>query len=157
MPSPSIPLAVFVAAAALVSTSPPLPDVCRFDNAYGAGPPPYYVNYKLQSTGSTPPVIDGSLDDAAWNDVAFTVSNPDICGTAAYCSTAGNCAKGQKPEGCATPRFTTRQKMRWDDEFLYVGAELEEPQVHHHSPTQTHTQGCGVPQGAAGCGGCGSE
>lgn len=27
------------------------------------------------------------------------------------------------------PYFTTRMKMRWDDEFLYVGAELQETQL----------------------------
>ena len=29
----------------------------------------------------------------------------------------------------ATPRFGTRMKMCWDEEYLYVGAELEEPHV----------------------------
>eukprot|EP01136_Pigoraptor_vietnamica_P042736 Opistho-1_new@17256 len=28
-----------------------------------------------------------------------------------------------------SPRFATRAKLRWDDEFLYVAAEMEEPQV----------------------------
>ena len=72
-------------------------DFCKFDNIFGAGNPPYYVNYKT----ATPPVIDGSLDDPAWKEVEFTVSNPDICGYDGDgpCSTAGNCAKG-----CAKPR-----------------------------------------------------
>ena len=30
----------------------------------------------------------------AWQAVAWTASNPDICGTAEHCSTLGNCAKG---------------------------------------------------------------
>lgn len=28
-----------------------------------------------------------------------------------------------------TPRFFTRSKMRWDDNFLYVGGYLHEPNV----------------------------
>src|ERR1041384_4960884 len=28
-----------------------------------------------------------------------------------------------------TPRFRTRAKMLWDDQFFYIGAELQEPDV----------------------------
>jgi len=105
------------------SSAAPESDICAFDNIYGAGSPPYYVNYKLQPGEEIK--IDGSIDDPAWRDVAFTQSNPDICGYAdGHCSRTGNCAKG-----CTRPRFSTRQKMRWDDEYLYIAAELEEPQV----------------------------
>lgn len=111
---------------------------CEFENIFGAGPPPYYVAYK-NSAGSKIK-IDGSLDDPAWLEVPFTRSNPDICGTAESCPTEGArsskypcggncCLESLKPGICDKPRFTTRQKIRWDDEFLYVGAELEEPQV----------------------------
>jgi hypothetical protein len=29
-----------------------------------------------------------------------------------------------------TPKFRTRAKMLWDDQYLYIAAELEEPNVH---------------------------
>lgn len=57
-------------------------------------------------------VIDGRLDDAAWNDAPWTDRFVDIEGDA-------------KPR----PRFQTRAKLLWDDEYLYVAALLEEPHV----------------------------
>ena len=114
-------LATKLSTAASASASAPF---CAFADIFGAGAPPYYVTYKT----SAPPAIDGSLDDPAWLEVPWTQSNPDICGYAdpadGPCSTAGNCAKG-----CAAPRFRTRQKLRYDDRFLYVAAELTERQV----------------------------
>jgi len=59
-----------------------------------------------------PIVIDGKLDDAAWADAPWTEDFSDIQGDA-------------KPK----PRFRTRAKMLWDDEYLYLAAELEEPHV----------------------------
>ncbi len=56
--------------------------------------------------------IDGSLSDPGWSDLAWTEDFVDITGA---------------PE--LRPRFRTRLKMAWDDGFLYVGAELEEPHV----------------------------
>jgi hypothetical protein len=56
--------------------------------------------------------IDGRLDDAAWSRAAWTTWFVDIEGD-------------KKP----TPRFRTRAKMLWDDEYFYVAAELEEPDV----------------------------
>jgi hypothetical protein len=56
--------------------------------------------------------IDGKLDDAAWQRAAWTDGFIDILGEAA-----------------AKPRFRTRAKMLWDDEYFYVAAELEEPDV----------------------------
>ena len=49
------------------------------DDASGAGelPPPAIT-------------IDGSLDDVAWQEVAFTRSNPDICGDETFCPTTGD-------------------------------------------------------------------
>ncbi len=60
----------------------------------------------------TPVKIDGKLDDPAWQKAAWTDWFVDIQGDA-------------KPK----PRFRTRAKMLWDDEFLYIAAELEEPDV----------------------------
>lgn len=56
--------------------------------------------------------IDGRLDDAAWSRAPWTSDFVDIEGET-------------KPK----PRFRTRAKMMWDDRYLYIGAELEEPHV----------------------------
>jgi Carbohydrate family 9 binding domain-like len=56
--------------------------------------------------------IDGRLDDAAWSRAPWTSDFVDIEGDA-------------KPK----PRFRTRAKMMWDDRYLYIGAELDEPHV----------------------------
>jgi Carbohydrate family 9 binding domain-like len=60
----------------------------------------------------TPIRIDGKLDDPAWKKAKWTSDFVDIEGPA-------------KP----TPRFRTRAKMLWDDNYLYIAAELEEPNV----------------------------
>ena len=57
--------------------------------------------------------IDGKLDDAAWALAPWTSSFVDIQGAS-------------QP----TPRFRTRAKLLWDDHYLYIAAELEEPNVH---------------------------
>jgi hypothetical protein len=59
-----------------------------------------------------PLAIDGKLDEPAWKDAQWTSDFVDIEGAA-------------KP----SPRFRTRAKMLWDDKFLYLAAELEEPHV----------------------------
>lgn len=56
--------------------------------------------------------IDGRLDDAAWTGAAWTDAFVDIEGD-------------HKP----APRFETRAKMLWDDEYLYIGARLQEPHI----------------------------
>jgi len=56
--------------------------------------------------------IDGKLDDAAWKRARWTDWFVDIRGA-----------------GWPKPRFRTRAKMLWDDDYLYVGAQLEEPDV----------------------------
>ena len=61
--------------------------------------------YECQRATSTLK-IDGRLDDAAWKKAAWTDAFVDI-------------ANDKKP------RFRTRVKMLWDDEYLYIGAELE--------------------------------
>ena len=57
-------------------------------------------------------VIDGSLSDPGWSGVEWSDDFVDITG-----------------DPKRAPRFRTRVKMAWDDEFLYVGADLEEPHV----------------------------
>src|SRR6516162_1232644 len=61
---------------------------------------------------ASPVRIDGRLDDAAWRNAPWTGVFVDIEGAS-------------KPR----PRYRTRVKMLWDDEYFYVGAELEEPHV----------------------------
>ena len=56
--------------------------------------------------------IDGKLDEPSWQRAAWTAAFVDIEGE-------------RKP----LPRLQTRAKMLWDDEYLYLAADLEEPHV----------------------------
>ena len=56
--------------------------------------------------------IDGRLDDPAWSHASWTGYFTDIEGPT-------------RP----SPRFKTRVKMLWDDQYWYVAAEIEEPQL----------------------------
>ena len=69
------------------------------------------LSYDCQRT-ATPIKIDGRLDDAAWQRASWTSDFVDIQGA-----------------GHPTPRFRTRVKMLYDDKYLYIAAELEEPDV----------------------------
>ncbi len=70
--------------------------------------PPHYICYRTPS----PLVIDGRLDEPTWNRAAWTSDFVDIEGSL-------------KPK----PRFRTRAKLLWDAAYLYIGAELDEPDV----------------------------
>lgn len=87
-------LAVFIAFAAPAQSTQPTP-----------------LSYDCHRT-PVPIVIDGKLDDPAWQQAPWTSDFVDIEGAA-------------KP----TPRFRTRVKMLWDDKYLYIAAELQEPNV----------------------------
>jgi hypothetical protein len=56
--------------------------------------------------------IDGKLDEPAWRAAAWSDEFVDIEGDV-------------RPR----PRFVTRMKMLWDDEFLYIAADLLEPDI----------------------------
>jgi len=56
--------------------------------------------------------IDGRLDEPSWQDADWSEVFGDIEGPA-------------KP----APRYRTRAQMLWDDQYLYIGAYLEEPDV----------------------------
>lgn len=56
--------------------------------------------------------IDGDLSKQAWREAAWTADFVDIEGDA-------------RPK----PRLRTRAKMMWDDECLYIGAEMDEPDL----------------------------
>ncbi len=72
---------------------------------------PAPLSYQCLKTAG-PIRIDGKLDDAAWRAAPWTSDFVDI-------------------EGDSKPRpwFRTRVKMLWDDQYLYIAAELEEPEV----------------------------
>lgn len=56
--------------------------------------------------------IDGKLDEPSWERAPWTDYFVDIEGDL-------------KPR----PRFKTRAKMLWDDEYFYVAADMEEPHL----------------------------
>lgn len=70
--------------------------------------PSTYVIYRT----SGPIEVDGRLSEPDWAAVPWTEDFVDING-----------------RDHPAPRFRTRAKMLWDDEALYVAAELEEPHV----------------------------
>ncbi len=70
--------------------------------------PKKYICYKAES----PILIDGKLDESSWAKAEWTDDFVDIEGPV-------------KP----APRFRTRAKMLWDENYLYVAAELEEPDI----------------------------
>ncbi|MGB2713857.1 MAG: carbohydrate-binding family 9-like protein [Vicinamibacterales bacterium] len=58
----------------------------------------------------SPLQIDGKLSEPSWMNASWSDSFVDI-------------------DGVRRPPLTTRVKMLWDDEYFYVGAELEEPDI----------------------------
>lgn len=62
---------------------------------------------------ATPVKIDGHLNKMAWAAVPWTTNFVDIKGSS-------------QPK----PKYRTRAKFLWDDHYLYIAAELEEPNVH---------------------------
>ena len=70
--------------------------------------PRHYVAYRT----AQPLAIDGRLDEPAWRSGSASAPFVDISANPAL-----------------APRHQTRMKICWDDEYLYVGAELDEPHV----------------------------
>lgn len=64
----------------------------------------------LRTSGSL--TIDGALDEPSWQQAPWTQAFVDIEGDV-------------RPK----PRFETRAKMLWDDQYFYVAAYLQEPDV----------------------------
>lgn len=71
-------------------------------------PPPSYVCYRA----AAPVRMDGNISDEAWAGAPWSERFIDIEGSS-------------RPK----PRFLTRFKMLWDDTFLYIGADMEEPDL----------------------------
>jgi len=70
--------------------------------------PRHYVCYKAAS----PITVDGLINEADWHNVPWSEYFGDIEGSL-------------KPQ----PLYKTRMKMLWDDKYLYIAAELEDPHV----------------------------
>lgn len=70
--------------------------------------PKHYVCYKTPE----PITIDGKITEGSWEKAPWTDYFVDIEGEL-------------KPK----PRLNTRARMLWDDEYLYISAELEEPEI----------------------------
>ena len=70
--------------------------------------PRKYVAYRTPARMN----LDGRLDEAAWTAAPWTDLFVDIVGD-------------RRPR----PRFRTRAKMVWDDEYFYFAAEMEEPDL----------------------------
>jgi hypothetical protein len=67
--------------------------------------------YHCKFTASKPP-LDGKVTGTVWDQAEWTNEFIDIRGT-------------RYPK----PRFSTKVKMLWDNEYLYIGAWMEEPHV----------------------------
>ncbi len=77
----------------------------------GVAPAPAPRSYDARRAAS-PPAIDGTLDDAAWQSAPWTEPFIDIRG-----------------EDWPAPDWSTRAKIIWDDDHLYIAARLEEPHL----------------------------
>jgi hypothetical protein len=99
--APLVPLAILAAVAASPRPAAEGPAVAVVH-------PRGYVCHRA----SGPVTIDGRLDEPAWAAAPWSEDFVDIEG-----------------ERRPPPRFRTRVKMLWDDQCLYIGAELEEPHV----------------------------
>lgn len=60
----------------------------------------------------TPLLIDGNLSEKAWTDIVWSDDFIDIEGE-------------QKP----APAYRTRLKMLWDEKYLYIATQMEEPHI----------------------------
>jgi poly(3-hydroxybutyrate) depolymerase len=82
-----------------------------FVAATGPSTPPDPKGYVCHRAEG-PVVIDGKLDESAWAAAPWSDPFVDIEGD-------------KKPK----PRWRTRMKMLWDERFLYIAAEMDEPQL----------------------------
>ena len=69
----------------------------------------YPKNYIITKVAKAP-TIDGLADESQWEQAHFSTSFTDI-------------------EGQKIPKFNTKMKMLWDDNYLYIFTEMEEPHV----------------------------
>ena len=85
--------------------------------------PPHYVALKLAPGEAL--AIDGRLNDSAWAAVPWISDEPGGAGGFVDITAHADAFLNAVPA-----LMQTRVKVRWDDDFFYVGAELEEPFVY---------------------------
>ena len=95
-------------AAGVICTLAAVASVCSALTCQSQQPLSYDCTYT-----ATPIVVDGRLDDPAWAHARWTSDFVDIASDPAR-----------------KPLYRTRAKMLWDDRYLYIAAELQEPYVH---------------------------
>ena len=88
---------------------PPMARADELDEEYLLSIEPHHY---VAQRAAGPIDVDGRLDEPSWQHAVWTEVFVDIEGT-------------RKPD----PRFKTRAKMLWDDEYFYVAAIMEEPHV----------------------------
>jgi cellulose/xylan binding protein with CBM9 domain len=71
---------------------------------------PFAPRHVVCYRAAAPLQIDGKLSEPSWQATSWSEPFIDI-------------------EGVRRPPLTTRVKMLWDDEYFYIGAELEEPDI----------------------------
>lgn len=80
----------------------------RFGTPYEFAPP-HYVCYRAPQAVT----VDGDIDTQEWEAVPWTSDFVDIQGK-------------NRPE---VPRYRCRAKLMWDDRYLYIAAEMIEPDL----------------------------
>lgn len=69
-----------------------------------------YSSTSLPPSSQTAVIIDGDITKPFWSSIPWSTDFVDIATS-------------------TTPQYTTRMKMQWDDNYLYVAAYLEEPHI----------------------------
>ena len=113
----------------MLLSTPPTPASSSGSWKFLKAAPPHYTSFRLRKDESID--IDGRLDDVAWSAPGVEWTRPMVDITHHPLS----------PERDVVPSsLQARAKVRWDDEFLYVGVELREPFIFanvtgHNGPT----------------------
>lgn len=97
-----------VTALILITLLSTLPLWSQQYEGYQFNPEKYVAHRSITSLN-----VDGKLDETSWQQAAWSNDFIDIEGTHAS----------------APPYRQTRVKMLWDDEYLYIGAEMIEPHI----------------------------
>lgn len=102
-------LVVLVVAFAVVGCAPKTfrSNAVQNDRPITSAPRTYNVPY-----AHVAPAMDGQLEDGVWALAEWSTDFEDIQGPS-----------------MPAPRFRTRMKMLWDQSYLYVGTEMEEPDL----------------------------
>lgn len=102
---------IFLAAVTLLAATSVARSVKEDPKCYAAYPA-QYTTYRLQANEGEIK-IDGKLDEPAWKNAPILTPLKDIEG----------------PATTKTVYLNTTVRMRWDSEYLYLGAIMEEPQA----------------------------